>query len=99
MTAFFSLFIFLIVFNAFNARTNRIDIFTNLKENKPFIIIMLLILIIQILIIYFGNSLFDTTSLYMKELLYIICLALTIIPVDLIRKFILRKVLGRNLDI
>ena len=33
MTSFFSMFIFITIFNAFNARTERLNIFANLKEN------------------------------------------------------------------
>ena len=39
MTAYFALFIFIGVFNAFNARSERINILANLKKNKVFIVI------------------------------------------------------------
>ena len=41
MTAFFSLFIFIAVFNSFNARTHRLNILAHLKENKVFILIII----------------------------------------------------------
>ena len=37
MTSFFCLFIFLATFNAFNARTHRLNIFAHLSENKIFL--------------------------------------------------------------
>ena len=37
MTAFFGLFIFIDIFNSFNARTSRLDIFANILDNKVFI--------------------------------------------------------------
>ena len=38
MSAFFGLFIFIGIFNCFNARTNRLNLFANLWKNKIFII-------------------------------------------------------------
>lgn len=86
MTAFFSLFIFLSVFNAFNARTHRINIFSNLKENKVFIIIIIFIILVQLGIIYLGINIFDTTSLTLRELLLVLILSFTILPFDFLRK-------------
>lgn len=94
MTAFFSLFIFVAVFNSFNARTHRLNIFAHLKENKVFILIIIFILIVQIIIIYSGITLFQTKPLYIKELLLIIILSFSIIPFDFIRKYISKKLQG-----
>jgi len=91
MTAFFSLFIFLATFNAFNARTHRLNIFAHLKENKVFILIILFIIVVQISIIYGGISIFQTTRLTIKEFLFILLLSVSIIPIDFIRKIILKK--------
>ena len=52
MTSFFCLFIFLATFNAFNARTHRLNIFAHLSENKIFLLIILFIIIVQISITY-----------------------------------------------
>src|SRR5690606_16659636 len=51
LTAFFALFIFVGIFNTFNARTTRINLISNLLKNKGFILIMILISVIQIFII------------------------------------------------
>ena len=91
MTAFFALLIFIDVFNAFNARTHRLNILSNLSKNKIFIIIISFIVIIQIIMIYYGGSTFRTSGLTIKELLITILLAFTVIPVDNLRKLILRK--------
>ena len=91
MTAFFGLFIFIDIFNCFNARTNRINIFANVIKNKVFIVIMFFIITIQILLIYKGGTIFRTTGLTLKEFVIMICLALTVIPVDWIRKLMLRR--------
>lgn len=94
MTAFFSLFIFIAVFNSFNARTHRLNILAHLKENKVFILIIIFIIIVQIIIIYSGITLFQTKPLYIKELIFILALSLSIIPFDFLRKYISKKLRG-----
>ena len=86
MTAYFSLFVFMGVFNTLNARTKRINIFANLRKNKPFIIIISFILFTQLYITYKGGNLFRTYGLTGKELLTVLLIALTIVPLDWFRK-------------
>ncbi len=85
-TAYFSLFIFTGIINAFNSRTPRLNVFANILKNKQFILIFLVIIIIQVYLIYYGGSLFRTYGLTLKELLFTIILSLTVVPVDIIRK-------------
>lgn len=94
MTAFFSLFIFIAVFNSFNARTHRLNILAHLKENKVFILIIIFIIIVQISIIYSGITLFQTKPLYIRELIFILVLSSSIIPFDFLRKYISKKLRG-----
>ena len=91
MTAFFGLFIFIGIFNCFNARTTRINLFANLIKNKMFMIIISFIVIIQIVLIYFGGNIFRTVGLNIKELFIVVLIALTVIPIDWIRKIIFKK--------
>ena len=91
MTGFFALFIFMGIFNAFNARTTRLNLFSHLKKNKVFIILFSLISIVQMYLIYYGGSLFRTYGLSIKELLIVFVMALTVIPVDLFRKVLFRR--------
>ena len=98
MTAFFSLFIFLAVFNAFNARTHRLNIFAHLKENKVFLLIILFIIIVQTSIIYSGFKVFRTTPISIKEFSLVLILSISIIPIDFIRKIILKK-RGKNFGV
>lgn len=91
MTAYFALFIFIGVCNAFNARSERLNIFCHLKENKVFLIIICFIVSVQIVLIYFGGELFRTYGLTLKEFLIIIVLSLSVIPIDFFRKIYLRK--------
>ena len=90
-TAFFGLFIFIDIFNSFNARTHRLNILGNILKNKVFLVIMLFIVLIQILLIYYGGSVFRTSGLSLFEFEIMILFALTVIPFDFIRKLILKK--------
>ena len=96
MTAFFTLFIFLAVFNSFNARTERINIFAHLKENKMFLLIILFIIIVQISIIYFGFNIFNTTRITILEFIIVLIISITIIPIDFIRKYVNKLILLKN---
>lgn len=90
MTAFFALFIFTGIFNSFNARTHRINLLSHLARNPSFIIIMTIVAVIQLLLIYYGGSLFRTAGLSPRALRSVLLLAFTVVPVDCIRKLLLR---------
>lgn len=90
MSAFFGLFIFIGIFNCFNARTHRLNLFAHLYKNKPFIAIISFIVLVQILLIYYGGNLFRTVGLNFKEFQFMILLAFSVIPVDWFRKIYLR---------
>ena len=91
LTAFFGLFIFLDIFLAFNSRTHRLNILSNLKKNKIFLLIFIIISIIQVILIYKGGELFRTTGLTIYEFEIMIFFAFLIIPIDFIRKVTLKK--------
>lgn len=91
MSAFFGLFIFIDIFNSFNARTHRLNLFANILQNKIFLSIVIFIACIQILLIYFGGNLFRTVGLSFHELEFMILLSASVIPIDFVRKLILRK--------
>lgn len=91
MTAYFALFIFIGICNAFNSRTTRINIINRLKENKLFIFVFTFILAAQIVLIYYGSDLFRTYGLNIKELLFVGILSLSVIPIDMLRKYILKR--------
>ena len=90
-TAFFGLFIFIDIFNAFNARTHRLNILSNLLKNKVFIIIMSFVIIVQIILIYYGGELFRTTGLTIKGFIVMVLFAFSVVPFDILRKIILKK--------
>ena len=91
MTAFFGLFIFIDIFNCFNARNNRLNILANIDKNKFFIIIMIFIVMVQVILIYKGGAIFRTTGLSGDEFIMMVLLASTVIPIDWVRKIFLKK--------
>jgi len=91
MSAFFGLFIFIGIFNSFNARTSRINVFANIMKNRVFLGVIIFIAVVQIILIYFGGSLFRTVGLNFKEFNIMMFFALTVIPFDWFRKYILKR--------
>ena len=91
MTAYFALFIFIGIFNAFNARSERINILANLSKNKVFIAIIVFIVTVQIYLIYHGGDLFRTYGLKASEFFIVLILAATVFPIDFLRKTFLRR--------
>ena len=95
-TAFFTFFILTAICNAFNTRTSSINLFDSIKKNRNFLICMGIILAVQIIITEFGGKLFQCSGLSFTNWLIVLALALGVIPVDLIRKIIIKK--SSNLD-
>ncbi|MCL1939600.1 MAG: calcium-translocating P-type ATPase, PMCA-type [Desulfovibrionaceae bacterium] len=91
MTGYFTFFVFAAIFNALNARTERMDLFGRIMENKGFIWVMALIAAIQIALTHWGGAILHCYGLTAGEWLLVLALAAMIIPVDLCRKFLLRS--------
>ena len=91
LTGYFAFFIFMAVFNAFNARTDEKNLFDNISENKGFLRVMGLIVVVQVLMIYFGGVILRCYGLTLTEWGFVLALAFTIVPVDLVRKAIVGK--------
>ena len=98
MTAFFGLIIFISIFNSFSARTHRLNILGNIGKNKVFIGIISFVIIMQVILIYKGGELFRTSGLTIDEFIIMMMFALTVIPVDFVRKMIL-KYRGKKLGV
>ena len=90
MTGFFAFFVFIYVFNAFNVRTEKLNLFENLSQNKGFIFIIALIAAIQMIMTFLGGDVMNTYGLTWDEFLFVMGLAFLIIPVDLMRKLVLK---------
>ena len=91
MTAFFGLIIFISILNSFSARTHRLNILANITKNKVFIFVISFVICMQIYLIYYGGEVFRTNGLNIKEFFIMFLISLTVIPIDFIRKLILKK--------
>jgi len=96
LTAFFNLFIFMIIFNAFNVRTEKLNLFEHIGENTSFILVMTGILALQVLFTYIGGNILRTTPLNINEWILIVLMSLLIIPVDMIRKVIMKATMSEK---
>ena len=90
-SAVFAVFMMAITFNGFNARTSHINPFEGLGRNKTFIWVMLSVFALQFVFITFGGEVLSVESLSVTGWLTCIALAFLIIPIDMIRKAIMRK--------
>ncbi|MBP3686067.1 MAG: calcium-translocating P-type ATPase, PMCA-type [Clostridia bacterium] len=91
LTAFFLLFVFLGVFNMFNVRTPRQKLWAQLFQNRPFLLVVLTITLVQISFALIGSSLFRCCRLEGALITTPVLLALSILPMDLLRKGIRGK--------
>ena len=101
MTSYFVLFIASALFNGFNVRNDGFAIFKNLKDNPDFLKVMCMILGIQFCLVnislipaapavWIGNM-FSCVPFGVSGWVLVLILAFTMIPVDMIRKIIFRK--------
>jgi len=91
LTGYFALFVFIAVFNAFNARTEKTNLLDSIAENKGFIRIIALIVVIQTAMVYFGGDILRCYGLAWYEWAFVLGLAVLIIPVDIVRKSIFKR--------
>ena len=91
-TAMFAFFIYAILFNSLNTRSEGFNLFEKITQNTRFIYIMGTVFILQTLIIQFGGAVFGTTTLSLKALGVSLLLGLLIIPIDMIRKVVIKAV-------
>ena len=88
LTAFFGFFVFINNFNKINARTEGVNLFEHMLDNRNFIFVIALIFLLQTVFTYLGGDVLRTVGLNMKEWLYVLAFSFLIIPVDLTRKLI-----------
>ncbi len=86
----FCLFIFLGIANCFMARTPRINLLSRLSKNKPFVLIMAGITLIQLLMVYLGGDVFRTRALHMPHLLFVFALTAVSVLVQLVIRISMR---------
>ena len=101
LTGYFVLFIVAALFNGFNVRDDGFGIFKGLNENTGFLKVFFAIIAIQALIVNAAlvpflswiGSMFSCTPFGIKGWIVVVLLAVTMIPVDLIRKVVVN---GKN---
>lgn len=96
MTAYFCMFIFIAVFNSLNVRTDRLNVFEHIGENKGYFKIMGAIVVIQVALTYIGGEIFSCHGLNLTEWAVVLIMAVSIIPVDMIRKAIVNAIEKKN---
>ena len=94
LTGFFAFFVFLHNFNKFNARTESLNLFDHLSENKNFLWVVGIIFTVQIIFTYLGGEILRTVPITPIEWLWVLLLSIVIIPIDLTRKLIRNQVFG-----
>ena len=94
LTAFFGFFVFVNNFNKLNSRTEGINLFEHILENRNFIFVVILIFFLQTIFTYLGGEVLRTVGLTLTEWIYVIGFSILIIPVDLIRKLVRNAVVG-----
>lgn len=90
-SALFATFMMAITFNGFNARTDHINSFENLGRNKNFLLVMISIFVLQFAFVTFGGDVLNVESLSAQSWLICVVLAFLVIPIDMIRKMIMKK--------
>lgn len=90
-SAVFAVFMMAITFNGFNARTTHINVLNGIDKNKNFIYVMLSIFILQFVFVTFGGEVLSVEALSVSAWITCIIMAFMVIPIDLIRKLIMRK--------
>lgn len=91
ITARFALLCFMAVFNGFNIRTEHINLFNGIGKNKMFSAIAVGIFAMTFAICNFAGNLVKVTALDLQHWMVILILSFMVIPVDLIRKIIERR--------
>ena len=87
-TGFFCAYIFMAVANAFNVRSDGLNLLDHITKNPAFLYVMSLIVVIQVALTWFGGRVLRTAPLNKEEWGVVIVTALTIIVADWVRKLI-----------
>lgn len=95
-TGYFAFFIFISIMNGFNVRTDGFKIFGDLDKNENFMKVWLAMLGVTVLLcmidivpgLGFIGEMFETTHFGLRGWGIVLAMAVTIIPVDMLRKAI-----------
>lgn len=90
-TVRFALLVIMATVNGFNIRTDSINLFDGITKNKLFIEIAFAIFAMTVLIGQFGGSLVHCSPLTVTQWIMIFAISLVVVPVDLLRKVIIKN--------
>ena len=101
LTGYFVLFIVSALFNGFNVRDEKFGIFKGLNENTGFLKVFFTIILVQAMIVnaalvpftvftWIGNM-FSCVPFGIAGWIAVVLLAVTMIPVDLVRKAVVER--------
>jgi len=90
-SGFFLFFMFMNIFNSFNARTHELNPLSYISLNKPFILIMGVVSVVQVTMVFFGGAVFRTVPLEFLDFAAVMLLASLMIPIDMLRKLIINR--------
>lgn len=89
-TVRFALLIMMATFNGFNIRTDGFNLFKSIGKNKLFIEIAVAIFALTFVLAQFGGEIMGCTALTATQWAITVGLAFMIIPIDLVRKAVIR---------
>ncbi len=100
-TAYFVLFVVAALFNGFNVRDNGFGIFKGLKDNPGFVKVWISIVLVQAFIVNAAlipikafkwiSAMFSCTPFSIVGWLIVFVIAFTMIPVDMLRKEVIKR--------
>lgn len=95
LTGFFAFFVFLGIFNCFNSRSDRLNLFSGLSKNAPFVLIIGSVAFVQLIFTYIGGSILRTVPLSASELGFSLLTALAALPAGIIHT-VWRRIRGKR---
>lgn len=90
-TARFALLIFAATINGFNIRTDGLNLFRGIGKNKLFVEIAATIFVMTFLLAQFGGDFMGCHAMNLTQWIAVIGLSFLVIPVDLVRKYIVNS--------
>ena len=89
-TARFALLVMMATFNGFNIRTDGFNLFKGIEKNKLFVEIAIAIFALTFILAQFGGAIMGCTALTVAQWAVVVGLAFMIIPIDLVRKVVIK---------
>ncbi len=89
--ACFALLVIMAIFNGFNIRADGYNLLAGLRENPMFIFVALGVIGGCVMCVTFGGAALQVAPLNMVQWAVVFCLAVMVVPLDMMRKFVMRR--------